>query len=62
VEGYFGQGDAAKGHPTALQVLGDKFAPQQREAAYIDDTALEHAEVADPEGIAREAEASLRKG
>ncbi len=62
VEGYFGHGDAARGHPSALQVLGDEFAPKEREAAYIDDAALEHAEVADPEGIAREAQLSLGKG
>ncbi len=61
VEGYFGNGDAPGGRPTALSVLGEKYAPKQREAAYVDDAALEHAEVADPEGIARESQLSLEK-
>jgi fatty acid desaturase len=62
VEGYFGSGEDAKGHPTALGVLGEKWAPKTREAAYVDNDTLEHADVADPAGIAREVEASLRNG
>jgi fatty acid desaturase len=62
VEGYFGHGNEETGHPTALQVLGDEFAPKKREAAYIDDAALEHAEVADPAAIARQSRLSLEKG
>jgi fatty acid desaturase len=62
VEGYFGDGETADGHPTALAVLGEKWAPKTPEAAYVDNATLEHANVADAEGIAREVEASLRHG
>jgi len=62
VEGYFGSGEGRNGRPTALGVLGGKWAPKTREAAWVDTDTLEHADVADPEGIAREVEASLRKG
>jgi fatty acid desaturase len=62
VEGYFGEGESAEGHPTAMGVLGDKWAPKGVEAAYVDNATLEHADVADAEGIAREVAASLRSG
>lgn len=62
VEGYFGHGAGPSGRPTALGVLGESFAPRTREEAYVDNAALEHAEVVDPQGLAREVEASLRKG
>jgi hypothetical protein len=62
VEGYFGDGEGAGGHPTALGVLGERWAPKTREEAYVDNATLEHAEVADAAGIAREVAASLRKG
>jgi len=62
VEGYFGSGEGSTGRPTALGVLGEKYAPKQREEAYVDNAALEHADVADAAGIAREVAASLRKG
>jgi len=62
VEGYFGDGEGVGGHPTALGVLGEKWAPKSREAAYVDNATLEHADVADAAGIAREVAASLRKG
>lgn len=62
VEGYFGGRENAEGHPTAMGVLGEKWAPKTHETAYVDSATLEHAEVADAEGIAREVEASLRQG
>ncbi len=62
VEGYFGEDEGAKGHPTAMGVLGERYAPKTREEAYIDTDALEHADVVDPAGLAREVEASLKSG
>lgn len=62
VEGYFGSGENAEGHPTALGVLGEKYAPKTKEEAYVDNAAIEYADIADAAGIAREVEASLRKG
>jgi hypothetical protein len=62
VEGYFGDGESAGGHPTAMGVLGEKYAPKGREAAYVDNATLEHADIADADGIAREVAASLRQG
>ncbi len=60
VEGYFGDEDNAEGHPTALGVLGPAHAPKGHEAAYVDNAAIEYADIADAAGIAREVEASLR--
>lgn len=62
VEGYFGSDENAAGHPTAMGVLGEKYAPKTEEAVYVDNAAIEYADIADAAGIAREVEASLRKG
>ena len=62
VEGYFGDEDNALGHPTAMGVLGEAHAPKRAEAAYVDNAAIEYADVRDAAGIAREVEASLRRG
>jgi fatty acid desaturase len=62
VEGYFGDEDNADGRPTAMGVLGAAHAPKVHEAPHIDNTAIEYADVADAAGIAREVEASLRRG
>ena len=62
VEGYFGDDEGPNGHPTAMGVLGEKYAPKTPEAVYVDNATLEHADVADAAGIAREVEASLRGG
>jgi fatty acid desaturase len=62
VEGYFGHDEGENGRPTALGVLGDKYAPKTPERAYVDNATLEHADVVDAAGIAREVEASLRSG
>lgn len=62
VEGYFGGEANAQGRPTALGVLGEKHAPTTEEAAYVDNAAIEYADIADAAGIAREVEASLRGG
>jgi len=62
VEGYFGDTENAGGRPTAMGVLGERYAPKTPEAAYVDNATLEHANVADAAGIAREVEASLRRG
>jgi len=61
VEGYFGDQENAQGHPTAMGVLGEKYAPKTEEAVYVDNAAIEYADIADAAGIAREVEASLRK-
>jgi len=61
VEGYFGAGEGSDGHPRALGVLGEKYAPKKREAVFVDTDALEHADVVDAAGLAREVEASLQK-
>ncbi|WP_072373254.1 fatty acid desaturase [Hyphomicrobium sp. NDB2Meth4] len=61
VEGYFGDAENALGHPTAMGVLGEKYAPKTEEAVYVDNAAIEYADIADAAGIAREVEASLRK-
>ncbi|MBC7830755.1 MAG: fatty acid desaturase [Hyphomicrobium sp.] len=61
VEGYFGE-ENDHGHPTAMGVLGEAQGPKAAEAAYVDNAAIEYADVADPAGIAREVEASLRRG
>ena len=61
VEGYFGSEENAHGRPTALGVLGEKYAPKTKEEAYVDNAAIEYADIADAAGIAREVEASLRK-
>ena len=44
-----------------MSVLGAGHAPKRAEAAYVDNTAIEYADVADAAGIAREVEASLRQ-
>jgi fatty acid desaturase len=62
VEGYFGHDDNAHGHPTAVGVLGPKHAPKTRAAVYVDNAAIADADIADAAGIAREVEASLRRG
>jgi fatty acid desaturase len=62
VEGYFGREDSAEGHPTAMGVLGPAHAPKGKEQAYVDNAAIEYADIADAAGIAREVEASLRRG
>lgn len=61
VEGYFG-GTNERGRPTATGVLGEAHAPKSAEAAYVDNAAIEYADVADAAGIAREVEASLKRG
>ncbi len=61
VEGYFGDQENGQGHPTAMSVLGEKYAPKTEEAVYVDNAAIEYADIADAAGIAREVEASLRK-
>jgi fatty acid desaturase len=61
VEGYFGSDENDEGRPTALGVLGEKYAPKTREAIFVDTDALEHADVVDAEGLQREVEASLQK-
>ncbi|HEY8248450.1 MAG TPA: fatty acid desaturase [Hyphomicrobium sp.] len=60
VEGYFGDDDNATGRPTAMGVLGEAHAPKRFEGAYVDNAAIEYADIADAAGIAREVEASLR--
>jgi fatty acid desaturase len=58
VEGYFGEHENERGNPTALGVLGAKYAPKHREAVFVDTAALEHADVVDAEGLQREVDAS----
>ena len=60
VEGYFGHDNAVSGRPTAMSVLGAGHAPKGTEAAFLDSTVLEPAEVADRAGIEREVAASGR--
>ena len=61
VEGYFGDHENERGNPTALGVLGPKYAPKQREAVFVDTAALEHADIVDAAGLQREVEASLSR-
>ena len=61
VEGYFGDRENERGNPTALGVLGPKYAPKTREAIFVDTAALEHADVVDAAGLQREVEASLSR-
>jgi fatty acid desaturase len=61
VEGYFGEHHSHHGHPTAMAVLGPNHAPKTREAVYVDNAAIEYADVADASGIDREVQASLRR-
>jgi fatty acid desaturase len=61
VEGYFGDRENERGSPTALGVLGPKYAPKKREAVFVDTAALEHADVVDAAGLQREVEASLSR-
>jgi hypothetical protein len=49
------------GRPTALGVLGAAHAPKTQEEAYVDNSAIEYADVRDAAGIAREVEESLRR-
>jgi hypothetical protein len=60
VDGYFGDDDIEDGRPTVMGVLGAQ-GPRTREAVYVDNAAIEYADVADAAGIAREVEASLRR-
>lgn len=60
VEGFFGS-DSSDGTPTAFSVLGPEHSPTTEEAIYVDNAAIEYADIADAAGIAREVEASLRK-
>jgi fatty acid desaturase len=62
VEGYFGDDGDENSRPTVISVLGEAHAPKTREAAYVDNAAIEYADVADAAGIAREVDASLRRG
>jgi fatty acid desaturase len=64
VEGYFKSphGDVEERNPTVVEVLGDKYAPQGSEAAYVDTETLEYAKVKNPDAIARENRDSLKEG
>ena len=62
VEGYFGRDNPVSGRPTAISVLGAAHAPKNRERIYIDNAALDFADVNDPTGIALHAEQSQQRG
>jgi fatty acid desaturase len=64
VEGYFNSpnGDDEVRNPTVLEVLGDKYAPKESGDIYVDTETLEYAKVKNPDAIARENEASARRG
>lgn len=55
VEGYFYPPHADHDRPTVIEALGPKFAPQTREAAYVDNAAIEDVVVTDVAAIEREA-------
>ena len=59
---YFGDGENELGRPSAMAVLGPNYAPKTREAVFVDNDALEHADVVDAAGLQREVEASLQRG
>jgi len=61
VEGYFGEHHNHHGHPTAMAVLGPAYAPSAHEAVYVDNDAIEYADIADARGIEREVQASLKR-
>jgi fatty acid desaturase len=60
VEGYFGHGNPEEGRPSALGVLGEKYAPKGTEKAFLDGSVLEPVGVADRAGIERAVEESAR--
>ena len=62
VEGYFGRDNPVSGRPTAISVLGAAHSPKNRERIYIDNAALDLADVNDPTGIALHAEQSQQRG
>ena len=63
VEGYFQSPDGQTGNPTVLDVLGPAYAAADgAHEAYIDNHALDDAEITGSEHIAREAELSARSG
>jgi fatty acid desaturase len=62
VEGLFGPVDATTGRATAFGILHADHAPKTREQAYVDDSVLERADVADQASIDRESRASRASG
>ncbi len=64
VEGYFNSphGNKVEGrNPTVVEVLGEKYAPKTEGDVFVDTNTLEYAKVRDPDAIARENEASVRR-
>ncbi len=57
LHGFF---TAPEGGPSTLIALGPKYAPATKEKAYVDNAALEYAELRDAAAIAREAESSAK--
>lgn len=58
VEGNWGPVNPKTGRPTALGVLLKAHAPKRKEAAYVDDAALEFADISDAEGLRKISEES----
>ncbi len=63
VEGYFNSphGEVEDRNPTVIEVLGEKYAPKPDGEIFVDTNTLEYADVRDPDAIARENEASVRR-
>lgn len=63
VEGYFQSphGNVENRNPTVVEVLGEKYAPKTEGDVFVDTNTLEYANVRDPDAIARENEASVRR-
>jgi fatty acid desaturase len=63
VEGYFNSPHAEvdERNPTVVEVLGEKYAPKSEGDVFVDTDTLEYAKVRDPDAIARENEASIKR-
>jgi fatty acid desaturase len=60
VQGVYGATHPQTGQPTAFGVLLNEHAPKKREAAHVDETVLERANLSDRTALEREVEESLK--
>jgi hypothetical protein len=60
VQGVYGATHQQTGQPTAFGVLLKEHAPKKREAAHVDETVLERANLSDRTALEREVTESLK--